>query len=59
MKNATAKNPYAFRPFMLRIHKSAAVTVQNLTFLDSPFWCIVPTYSTGVTVAHTVINSHG
>jgi len=53
--NATSAHPYAWRPFLLRIADSRHVTVVNLTLIDPGFWCIVPTNSHDVTVAHTRI----
>eukprot|EP00041_Stephanoeca_diplocostata_P014709 m.276836 g.276836 ORF g.276836 m.276836 type:complete len:475 (+) comp19770_c0_seq26:121-1545(+) len=57
--NVSAKHPYAWRPYMLRVAESSDVRVLNLTFKDPGFWCIVPTHSSEVEVAHVNITSGG
>ena len=64
--NATAKAPYAWRPFMLRLERCQDVTVKNLHFADPGFWAIVPTHSqriavhnVSVTAASTSPNTDG
>lgn len=50
-----SSQPYAWRPFMLRIAQSAQVSVRNLTFVDPAFWCIVPTHSVDISISNTTI----
>lgn len=57
--NSSAANPYAFRPFMLRIASSVNVHVDNITFKDPGFWCVVPTHSNYVSVKNVVIDANG
>eukprot|EP00729_Bicosta_minor_P003196 gene3196-20514_t len=57
--NSSAANPYAFRPFMLRIASSRNVHVDNITFKDPGFWCVVPTHSNYVSVKNVVIDANG
>lgn len=59
MPNATPADPYAFRPFMLRIMGSHGVTVSGLTFRDCGFWCIVPTHSQFVTITNCTVDTNG
>ena len=51
------RQPYAWRPFMLRIANSVGVRVENVSFVDPAFWCIVPTHSADIVVAHTQISA--
>jgi polygalacturonase len=55
--NSTSSKPYAWRPFMVRIKDSVNVKIDNLTFTDPGFWCIVPTYSTGIVVANSRVTA--
>jgi len=52
---ATPQNPYAWRPFMLRLKGCADVAVRNLTFLQPGFWCIVPTHSERVRISDVTV----
>ena len=49
------KQPYAWRPFMLRIDHSTGVTVDNLRFDASAFWCIVPIRSQQIVLSNLSI----
>ncbi len=52
---ATPKQPYAWRPFMLRIDHSSDVTVDNLRFESTAFWCIVPVHSSRVEISNVTV----
>ena len=45
------------RPHMLQIYQSRDVTVQGLTFIDSPFWTLHTVYSQHVTIEHCTVNN--
>lgn len=53
--SATPKNPYAWRPFMLRIDHSSDVTVDSLRFESTAFWCIVPVHSSRVEISNVTV----
>jgi polygalacturonase len=50
VKNSSKTDPYAWRPFMVRIAASTGVVVHDITLLDPGFWCIVPTHSDNIRV---------
>lgn len=51
-KNSSEAHPYAWRPFMLRIKDSSLIRVDNITFTDPGFWCVVPTHSEDITITN-------
>eukprot|EP00936_MAST-01D_sp_MAST-1D-sp1_P000320 g320.t1 len=52
VKNSSTSHPYAWRPFMFRIKDSSMIRVDNITFTDPGFWCVVPTHSDDVTITN-------
>jgi polygalacturonase len=57
--NSTPTNPYAWRPFMMRIMGSSDVSLIDITMLNCGFWCVVPTHSTRVVVDNVTIDTGG
>lgn len=55
--NATSDNPYSWRPFMLRIAESESVTVDNISFINPAFWCIVPTHSRHIVIKNSRVTA--
>jgi hypothetical protein len=55
--NSTSKKPYAWRPFMFRIKDSTDIRVDNISFKDPGFWCVVPTHSSNIVVANSRVDA--
>eukprot|EP00937_MAST-01D_sp_MAST-1D-sp2_P006223 g6223.t1 len=47
-----SEQPYAWRPYTFRIKESSHIRIDNVTFTNPGFWCVVPTHSDNVVITN-------
>ena len=52
-----AKNDGGLRPYFLQILYSKNILIEGVKFINSPFWCVAPTFSENVIVRNVTFNT--